>query len=76
MNPTSRYQDYLEEKVMKKTKNELVGHMKGFLLRKKVTLWKDWDLTDPQRLEEAAVWFVNTLEETGLVEIEEESEKI
>lgn len=59
-----------------KTKEQLIELMITHLQQKRVTLWQTWDLTDAGRLEEAAVWFVNTLEEVGFVEIEQESREI
>lgn len=34
-----------------------VEQIKAWLLSKGVTLWASWDLSQPERLHEAAVWF-------------------
>ena len=34
-----------------------VDQIKEWLLSKGVTLWASWDLSQPERLHEAAVWF-------------------
>lgn len=40
-----------------------VEQIKAWLLSKGVTLWASWDLSQPERLHEAAVWFLAQTQE-------------
>lgn len=40
-----------------------VDQIKAWLLSKGVTLWADWDLTQPERLQAAAEWFHSQMRE-------------